>query len=92
MSKIKDFKMDKATIIRSLVLLIALINQGLVAFGLSPVPFSTAEIESGLAMVFTAGATLWAWWKNNDVTPEAKQATKHMNALKTKKKRKEDVK
>lgn len=80
--------MDKATVIRSLVLIVALINQGLVAFGLSPVPFSTAEIETGLAMVFTAGATLWAWWKNNDVTPEAKQATKHMNALKAKKDRK----
>ena len=85
----KKFTMDKATAIRTIVLVIALINQALVAFGLSPFPFSAQEIEVALSYVFTVCATLWAWWKNNDVTPEAHKATAHMNALKAKKKRKE---
>jgi len=84
----RKFNIDKATLIRTLVLIVALVNQALVAFGLSPVPFTAAEIEAGLSTLFTVLATLWTWWKNNDVTPEAKQATKHMQALKAKKKRK----
>jgi len=80
----RKFKMNKATVIRTIVLIVALLNQFLVSFGLSPFPFSQAEIEAGLAMVFSAAATFWAWWKNNDVTPEAHRATAHMNALKKK--------
>jgi len=78
----KRFNMDKATIIRTVVLFIALANQFLVAAGLSPFPFTAQEIEVGLSYAFTAIATLWAWWKNNDVTPEAKAGTAHMKSLK----------
>ena len=85
----KRFKMDKATAIRTIVLFVALANQFLVAFGLSPFPFSAQEIELALSYLFTVVATLWSWWKNNDVTPEAHKATAHKNALKSKNKRKE---
>lgn len=76
---------NKETAIRIIVLVIALINQALVAFGISPVPFTSAEIEAGVSTVFSVAATLWATWKNNDVTPEAHRATEHMKALKAKK-------
>lgn len=83
----KKFEMDKATLIRTLVLVIALINQALVAFGLSPVPFTTAEIETGLSALFTVLASLWAWYKNNDTTPEAREGSAYMRELKAKRKR-----
>ncbi len=85
----KRFKMDKATAIRTIVLFVALANQFLVAFGLSPFPFSAQEIELALSYVFTVIATIWAWYRNNDITEEAQKGTAHMNALKSKNKRKE---
>ena len=85
----KDIRINKETGIRLTVLILALINQALVIFGISPIPFTSAEIEAGVSVVFSVIATLWATWKNNDVTPEAHRATAHMNALKAKNKRKE---
>lgn len=60
--------MDKGTIIRTTVLVVALINQVIVMFGLSPLPFNDAEVEAGVSALFTTVAALWAWWKDNDVT------------------------
>lgn len=85
----RNFKMNKEATIRTIVLIVALANQALVAFGLSPFPFSAQEIEVGLSYVFTVAATIWAWWKNNDITPEAREGTEHMRRLKADKKRKE---
>ena len=87
-----NFKMTKQTAIRSIILLIALVNQALVSFGLSPFPFTAQEIEVALSYVFTAIATIWAWWKNNSATEEANEADEYMRELKAKNKRKEDVK
>ena len=84
----KNIRINKETGIRLTVLILALINQTLVIFGISPIPFTSAEIEAGVSVVFSVIATLWATWKNNDVTPEAHRATAHMNALKASKKRK----
>lgn len=81
----KRFTMDKGTAIRTIVLIVALVNQFLVAFGLSPFPFSAQEIEVALSYVFTVLATLWTWWKNNDLTPEAYEGTKLTRELKRKK-------
>ena len=83
----KRFKMDKATAIRTIVLFVALANQFLVAFGLSPFPFSAQEIELALSYLFTVVATLWAWYKNNSVTEEAQKADEYMRELKAKIKR-----
>ena len=82
------FSMDKATVIRTIILLVALANQFLVSFGLSPFPFSAEQIEVGLSWAFTVLATLWTWWKNNSITKEARQADEYMHELKTKNKRK----
>ena len=71
----KRFKMDKATAIRTIVLFVALANQFLVAFGLSPFPFTAQEIELALSYVFTVIATIWTWYRNNDITEEAQKGT-----------------
>lgn len=79
--------MDKSTIIRTIVLAVALINQALVMFGYSSIPYSSEEIEMGLTALFTTLATLWAWWKNNSFTKEAIEADKYMRQLKGKNKK-----
>jgi SPP1 family holin len=66
-------KMDKGSIIRTIVLAIALLNQSLVLTGKSPIPYSSEEIESGLTAALTVGASLWAWWKNNYISKKGQK-------------------
>ena len=64
-------KISKDTIIRTIILVIALVNQVLTAAGKNPLPFSDEEIYTGLTLLFTVCATVWAWWKNNSFTKNA---------------------
>ncbi len=73
---------SKETVIRTVVLLISLINQILTVLGKNPLPFSDAALYEGLSLAFTAGASLWAWWKNNSFTAEAVEADKYLHAIK----------
>lgn len=82
----QKISVNSATIIRILVIVAALTNQVLVVFGLSPIPFTSVEVEAGITAAFTVVATLWGTWKNNDATPEAQQGTAYMNRLKRQKK------
>jgi SPP1 family holin len=75
---------DKMMIIRTVVLFVALVNQALVLAGFSPLPFTDEQVENGLTIVFTIAASLWAWWKDNDITRKArerKQFLKENNKL-----------
>lgn len=65
--------MDKGTITRTVVLIVALINQLLAAFGYSPLPFEGEEVEQAVSSVITVVAALWAWFKNNYVTEKGKK-------------------
>lgn len=64
----------KDTIIRTIVLIVALINQALTLAGKNPLPFENEEVTEFLSYIFTVGASLWAWWKNNSFTKNAIQA------------------
>lgn len=64
-------KIEKGTIVRTVVLVFALANQALTITGHNPLPFSEDEIGQGVSMVLTVGASLWAWWKNNSFTQAA---------------------
>jgi len=65
--------MDKGTIIRTLVLLIALVNQLLVSFGLYQIPGTGEEQTAFLTTVFTFITATIAWFKNNYVTAKGKK-------------------
>lgn len=60
--------MDKGTVIRTLVLFIALINQFLVSFGLYEIPGTAEEQTALLSAVFTFVTAVVAWFKNNYIT------------------------
>lgn len=70
------------TIIRTVVLIVALINQFLTMSGKSVLPISNEEISELLSMIFTTGASIWAWWKNNSFTQEAIKADEVLAELK----------
>lgn len=76
--------MTKGTIIRTVVLFVALVNQILVMGGKSPLPFEDAEVEMFVSTALTAVASLIAWWKNNSITKEAQEADAYMWELKGK--------
>jgi SPP1 family holin len=59
---------DKGTIIRTIMLLLALLNQFLVIYGKSPLPIDSLMIEHVVSGLFTVVTTLIAWFKNNYVT------------------------
>ena len=76
MSNLNPLPPDKGMIIRTIVLAVALINQLLVSFGYSPLPIDDENAELVVSTVFTAAASLVAWWKNNSLTRKARQADK----------------
>ncbi|WP_342512784.1 phage holin [Sporosarcina sp. FSL K6-1522] len=69
---------DKWMIARTVVLFVALINQFLVLNGLSPLPFEDAQVENSVTVVLTISASLWAWWKNNNITYKARRNEDYM--------------
>ena len=75
-----------STIIRTVVLALALINQLLVAFGCSPIPIEEQSVELLISTVATVVAAVWGWWKNNSFTKAAIRADEVLSVLKTEKK------
>ena len=76
-------KISKETVIRTLVLLVALVNQVLTALGKNPLPFSDDLIYEVVTLAVTIGAAAWGWWKNNSFTKAAIEADQYMKELKT---------
>lgn len=74
-------EVKKTTIIRTVVLIVALINQALTLAGKNPLPFENDEITNVLSYAFTTAASLWAWWKNNSFTKNAIEADKVLENL-----------
>lgn len=75
-------KINKETIARTIVLLIALVNQILTMFGINPIPYSNDEVYIGITSLLTVGASLWTWWKNNSFTSKAIEADNYLKELK----------
>lgn len=77
-------KVDKVTIVRTAVLVFALVNQVLTISGYNPLPFTDEQFKEGFSMVLTAAASVWAWWKNNSFTQAALEADEKLHELKGK--------
>ena len=75
------YTIKKETVIRTIVLIVALINQALTIAGKSPLPFEDEAIVDGLSYLFTFVSSLWAWWKNNSFTQSAIMADSYLDML-----------
>ena len=75
------------TIVRTIILALALINQILTSIGYGPLPIGNEQLETLISVGFTVAASLWAWWKNNSVTKAARQADNYLDAIKASKER-----
>lgn len=74
-------KIEQGTIIRTVLLVVALINQALTIAGHSVLPISDEQLTEFLSMGFTIVTALWSWWKNNSFTKSAKMADKFKNGI-----------
>lgn len=73
-------RITSGTITRTIILITALvfaalagINQILATRGLSPIKADAADITSTVSYICTVAASLWAWWKPNNFTEEARK-------------------
>lgn len=74
-------KIKVATLTRTAVLILALMNQILSATGHSPIPVDDAQLEQLISTGMTVGAAIWAWWENNSFTREAIAADNYLESL-----------
>ena len=74
--------MNKATIVRFSLLILALINQFLANKGVSPIPVD----EETISMIITSAIGLYVAYKDNPTSKEGKQANDKMKQLKAQKK------
>ena len=77
------------TIVRTVILAMALINQILVTSGHSVIPIPDEDWETLIMTAATIVTALLAWWKNNSFTKTARLGDFHMR--KARKEAKEDA-
>lgn len=75
-------KVKTETIIRTVVLALALVNQILASTGHSVIPISDEQVETAITLAITICASIWTWWKNNSFTKNALIADKALDDLK----------
>lgn len=70
----KRINITKGTLIRTILLAFALINQVLAVFGKSPIPIDDDTLTNFISTAWTVIASIIAWWKNNSFTDKAIKA------------------
>lgn len=79
-----DLKVSTSTIIRTICLVMALVNQYLTATGHSVLPISDEQVADIVSWIITAVTALVNWWKNNSFTEPALLADEALKKLKGK--------
>lgn len=76
-------KVSVETIVRTIMMVITLINQILVMTGKNPLPFAEEDIYTVISTVASILVMIWVWWKNNSFTSAAIKADEIMKKLKS---------
>ncbi len=84
-------KVSTDTIVRTIVLIITLINQVLTMIGKNPLPFAEDELYTTITAIITVIVSIWTWWKNNSFTSEAIIADEYLKSMKKNNKNLEGV-
>lgn len=74
-------KVKTETIIRTIILILALANQVLAIYGKEKIPITEDEVYQLVTLIVTVASALWAWWKNNSFTQPAIKADAYMEML-----------
>ena len=79
MSENSRMTISAGTIARTIILVLALINQLLTATGHSVINISDESISTLISTGFTIVTAIVAWWKNNSFTQSALKADQVMS-------------
>lgn len=82
MSNTNELNVKTSTIVRTVCLFLALVNQLLSASGRAVLPIEDSQVEVVISTVITIGVAVWNWWKNNSFTKPAIAADAYMATLK----------
>ena len=69
-------------IVLLIVQLFSVAQTGLSIAGISQLPFTSDQVSTAITGVIAVIASVWAWWRNNNVTTAAVQGQQLTNALK----------
>lgn len=69
-----NLKISAGTVARTIVLLLALVNQVLSMLGIPVLPIEDEAINTVVSTLWTVIAAVAAWWKNNSFTTAALEA------------------
>ncbi len=75
-------KIKTGTIVRTVILILALVNQCLSIAGKAVLPVTDDQVEQILTLGITIVVSLWNWWKNNSYTTAAIEGDQLMHRLK----------
>ena len=75
-------KVKQDTIIRTVLLALALVNQFLIMSGRSVLPISDEQVTLVISTLFTIVVSIINWWKNNSFTQNAMEADEYLRELK----------
>lgn len=78
MSENSRMTISAGTIARTIILVLALVNQLLTAMGHSVINISDESINTLISTGFTIVTAIVAWWKNNSFTQSALKADEVM--------------
>lgn len=76
-------KMTKATIIRTIILFISLLNVVLRMFGVKTLPIDNELIGEAVSVIILVASTVCSWWYNNSFTEKARKADEYMKELRS---------
>ncbi len=75
-------KVDKATIVRTVILFLSVLNILLERFGIKALPIEYDLVSEVISVGFLLYGVISSWWYNNSFTKEAKQADEYLKELK----------
>lgn len=79
MKKINLKGVTLQTWVRTLILIVALVNQALVLLGISKNEIELDSWANYGTYLLTVVTSVWSWWKNNSFTSNAQEADKEYN-------------
>lgn len=71
-------KTDVGSIVRTIVFILAWVNQFLATKHISPIPVDEVTISS----IITGAVSLWTWWKNNNFSQAAQKGQQKLHEVK----------
>lgn len=71
-------KTDVGSIVRTIVFILAWVNQFLATKHISPIPVDEVTISS----IITGAVSLWTWWKNNNFSHAAQKGQQKIHEVK----------